>query len=122
MLSSCQSQPSLGVAEKACRDTITASLLNPESVEFFEFQESSRDAYRRASVDEQVREVASLRPEASEGLIRSVATQVVSESVSGMPKAKFHSLRVKAEGKLGNKVTSVMQCAVEDTSCRCAAT
>jgi hypothetical protein len=124
--------------ERQCQASIKASLVNPETAEFFEFQTTSRERYLskfeenlRAELTESVSVsgagsglsgmYAQGMAAATEGIISKHVREAVSSErsrLSGTGLAVF-SYRIKANGKLGNVITSTQLCVVGDNRCDC---
>lgn len=124
--------------EVVCQSAIKSSLINPETVEFFEFKPVSKESYL-SKIEQDAREVAQkelLSSNFGSGLsgnyalaAEMMANRIISEHVSeavSHEKVRINrdglrtfTYRVKAEGQLGNKITSVQYCSLNDTACTC---
>ena len=97
-----------------CRAEIKSKLINPETVEFYEFRDLTSSEYLR---------LLSAGNEEGSGRLTTPENQKTAEEVMAKlqktdPSA-FHTVRVRAEGGLGNKVTSQMLCMSNKTECIC---
>lgn len=86
--------------EKMCRAHVTEGLLNPETASFSDF---------KAITPQQIAEdqFLSHMPDMMDSLI----------SKKG---ATYYSMRVRAEGQLGNKITKSQVCAIDAQKANCA--
>ena len=108
--------------ERLCRESVKSEHINPETVEFYEFGSSDRSQYISARSKESADSISSQRPDFDRSDVEQTTYGVVSENVDKLKSPTFHTLRIKADGKLGNKITSVMQCIVSEGTCSCSAT
>lgn len=102
--------------QRLCEASIKGQLLNPETAEIMDFKSISREeAVSRVASD-----VVSTMPN-SEYLPEGAAVGKVAEGVDKeySKETSFYGARVRAEGKLGNTVTSTQTCAVESGTCSC---
>lgn len=122
--------------EQQCRSAIKASLINPETVEFFEFAPVGREAYLsefrdnlRSALDESVSDSGSGlygvyargMAAAREGIISKHANESTHEERNRLAAEKLntYSYRIKADGKLGNTITETQYCSANSRSCLC---
>lgn len=124
--------------ERQCQSSISASLINPETAEFFEFLPAGREIYLsqfeqrlRGEVEESVSAsgagsglygvYAQGMAAATEGIISKHVREAVDQERDRLNKQSLQTFtyRVKADGKLGNTITSTQYCTVNDTSCAC---
>jgi hypothetical protein len=119
-LSSCSKAQDilLDKSESLCRAAIREKLINPETAEFYDFKPGVKTAYGnsvlRNSMDEFQRQYPGMDGQA----ILLMALQRVMD-YGNKRDITFHSIRVKSAGRLGNKITSEMQCASSLSSCDC---
>jgi hypothetical protein len=101
-LSACASQ---SAEEQLCRASLTADLLNPETARFLDFSRVTEEAFRG---DETMSFMRRLMTGPGTGLVPAEG-------------ATFYSLRLRAEGELGNVITSRQLCAVPASRsiCQC---
>lgn len=135
LISSIDARPS---EERQCQSSIKASLLNPETVEFFEFQSASREDYLsqfeeklRGELEEGISAsgtgtglsgiYAQGMASATAGIISKHVRDAVSQERTRLNEQGFRifAYRIKADGKLGNTITSTQYCTVSATSCEC---
>lgn len=90
--------------EKLCRAHITEGLLNPETASFSDFKAITP---QEIAADELLSEM----PRIMENLIPQKG-------------ATYYRMRVRADGKLGNKITKVQICAInaQKDNCACIST
>lgn len=124
--------------EQQCKASITSTLINPETAEFFEFSPSTPSSYIveferefRESLESAVSEMnlgSGLYGVYAESMASStdlIISRRVSEAVSAertrlsAPNIKTFSYRMKADGRLGNTITSTQYCVVDANSCSC---
>jgi len=88
-------------------------LINPETAEFFDFEQISLDDF----ADEIIRAGAVVTNGRydRDGFRNKVREQAKSLA----PESRFYKLRVRADGKLGNHITSQMLCVGSDIACEC---
>jgi hypothetical protein len=101
---------------------VKETLLNPETAEFFEFEQSVEEGFKLGVLTSETKKWEEIAGDWYSGRDEFVATEAAKaakERVNSLGSAKFYSLRVKAEGKLGNKITSELECAVKDGGCEC---
>jgi hypothetical protein len=101
--------------EALCRSHLQENLINPETAEFHDFSEDQLSR-APASTDELMR----LPPkDFASVLVRDRLDKVAGGSAEG---AKFYRVRLRAQGRLGNTITSQQLCRVPGPtdSCVCA--
>jgi hypothetical protein len=96
---------------KSCEASIKGGLLNPETAEFFEFDEVSKEAFIRVSMANN--QSASTPEQLKTSLARYWDEQIVGKG------SKAFVFRYKADGRLGNKITQQALCLADGTSCVC---
>ena len=102
----------LGDSERRmCETAIKQSLLNPETAEFLDFMPIHQDNYVQLAAPVELRK--------NERFTGDLAVSSVRREIRKIRAKEFYILRVRAERKLGNKVTSRMACAAGDTNCSC---
>lgn len=109
-LTSCGSK-----SEKICLSSIKDNLINPETAEFFEFSDISMEKFGQLTGD---RNSSSYEGSAAD-VVRSETSRILKEKMADFPNATFHSVRVKADGKIGNKITQNMLCVSLPEGCQC---
>jgi len=112
-LSSCGTRADQGLCEANIKD----NLLNPETAEILDFKAMSQ----KEVMDRMVAGVRSgLSAGAADHYSDEDLKQKVQQSYAPSPDERYYSARVRAEGKLGNTVTSVQTCVLKDQNCNCA--
>lgn len=86
--------------EKLCRASIKADLLNPETAEFSDF--------------------TSYTPEQIKSDVTLSAMPEIMENLMPTEGASYFGMRLRAEGELGNKITKIQFCAVDQSKKNCA--
>ena len=112
--------------QKYCQADIASKLLNPETAEFHDFgfipKATAAQQILEWSIaaDQEKRESEGLvlpqKPEHNSEVAYFINQQLDSDEKSG---AKFAALRVRADSRLGNKVTSEYVCRVWNDHCLC---
>jgi hypothetical protein len=109
--------------ENLCRAKITSSLLNPETAKFHDFRIIDQTAAKELMIPRLIKQ-----KEEEEGQSPLPAPMV--DQISKIPDYVFYAsrnlhprwatVRVRAEGKLGNTITSSYLCVTEDrVGCSC---
>lgn len=91
---------------RLCRSAISASLLNPETAEFRELNQISAEQF------------AAMHGMEANSIVLKTFGALVTDGVP-IEGADFYSIRVRADGPAGNRVTKVMACAVNEGKCGC---
>ncbi len=129
---------SVAPEELQCQASIRSSLINPETAQFFEFESTSPERYImyfEEKASEHAKEsMASLNVGSSltgvyadymaaekERIAASAVREAVSQERQKISEnaSKIFTYRVKAEGKLGNTITTTNFCVVSSNSCEC---
>lgn len=97
--------------KKSCEASIKGGLINPETAEFFEFDEVSKEAFIRVSM-------ANNQSSATPEQLRANLSRYWDEEIIGKGSKAF-VFRYKAEGRLGNKITQQALCLADDKACVC---
>lgn len=123
--------------ERLCRTAIQASLINPETVEFYDFGPSGHSAYLSAYEADARKQLEDSTSGASgAGLsgfyadaFASSKRSIIDKGVREMVDAErallqpsgsaTYMFRIKATGRLGNEITSNQFCAIKSGSCDC---
>jgi hypothetical protein len=95
--------------QAGCATKIKEELLNPETAQFYDFEQIPYSTYVEGADAAIADELASIGERQREAA-RSI--RIVSES----PVGATYRMRVRAEGKLGNTITSFAWCQVTVTS------
>ncbi|PZU50656.1 MAG: hypothetical protein DI568_02580 [Sphingomonas sp.] len=119
-LAGCQDIP---FVSDQCQAEIKKNVINPETVEFFEKSDSSlaefEESVFRSLKEEMLSKVdwseRSDRQYEIESEARSISTALAKDNSD----ASFVRIRMKADGRLGNKITAHMICAKKKNSCTC---
>lgn len=108
MIAACALTSCSSTAERLCRAQVSETLINPETAEFRDFGEISYEELRRR-VGANLLALQRVAPPGPSGELRAP------EGVA------FYGFRLRAEGRLGNTITSNQVCAVpaEGESCQC---
>jgi hypothetical protein len=109
-----------GGDKKLCEQTFTEKLINPETAEFMEFNNISKDEASILLAGIMIKEAGVDGEDSSEDFqpaIKNLYAYEALENISG-----FYTMRAKAEGRLGNKITSNELCLVSEGKCECAST
>jgi hypothetical protein len=107
--------------ERLCRTSVSATLLNPETAEFHDFKQMSPSEFERAAsqmaMDARAVSAGQDLVEQNRASFEAVGREMAQGlSAKG---ASFYSLRVRADGRLGNKVTALQLCAASKGECSC---
>jgi len=107
--------------ETQCRANISKGLLNPETAEFHDFRTTNVAALRSA-VEEAFWEERSVA-KSDRGNYGTQVTEIVDDLIKNLTSKTdaYYSMRVRAEGRIGNKVTSNYVCVVNAGKCACIA-
>lgn len=98
-------------AEQLCEGYIKKQLINPETAQFFEFKELSKQAWVDVSMSHWNYTGAE-----REQAIRNLE-QMWDRTASGG--TKVYTLRYKAQGRLGNTITNFSMCTAKKDACYC---
>ncbi len=90
--------------ESICKESIKETLLNPETAKFYD--------YSIVSLEDKLSSVPVTR--SNDGSISGQFKDVITNG-----NLKYSKVRVRADGQLGNKVTSTMSCQFDNKSCSC---
>lgn len=88
--------------QKLCEANVKEQLLNPETVDFRDFQ---------SLTPKQVKE--------DETYSYLSTSEFFDMTLEGVKERNFHTARVRAEGQLGNKVTNTAVCATDTAGEKC---
>lgn len=119
-----------GCAEKppelaTCRAAITSQLLNPETVEFFEFEQAGSEDYlsRFRAASTATNTAANIDYADVSGFAsivgRGVQIEVDRQTQAMREGWKTYRTRYKSDGRLGNRVTSFDYCISNGKECSC---
>lgn len=108
-------------ANLVCEAEITKSLLNPETAEFFDWSQSTADEFRTGVMNMAWNERNVLPSERWRygEFEEAIGEQIDTEVMSNLKDASFSKTRVKADSRMGLKVTSHYVCAKTDEGCLC---
>ena len=106
---------------RLCQGNIKNSLINPETAEFFEFENIDEAAFRRGVANFVWKEhgVAPNERGRYDNQLDGPINDVVREATSRH--AQFRSYRMKAASRVGLTVTSNYVCAIAEGQCACVA-
>ena len=104
-----------GSTENMCKSAVTSTLINPETAKFYDFSELSDAAY----VSKFVAAARQSNDPSLQMITEGVTEGLVAKSHVEHPGLKYYEMRVRAEGRLGNQITSDMFCIATDDQCRC---
>lgn len=124
--------------ERQCQTAIKATLINPETVEFFEFIPEIKASYLSSFEDKRREEFQSVVDQSNAGsglygvyaqgmaaAAQSIVDRNLREAVAAesaridQAGLSTFSYRIKADGQLGNTITSTQHCAANARSCGC---
>ncbi len=101
--------------EGVCVSKIRSTLMNPETAEFHDFRTIEASEY----VDSFLAGTAAGSGQPTTPTSQA-AVEVAMHNINKQnPESTYHSVRVRAEGKLGNKITSQMICMADKGDCAC---
>lgn len=110
-----------GANQRLCEKSVKESLINPETAEFMEFKTVPLTEASDLLKNYMVKAVMEKDPRIAEyGLgssVESDASNSVKTILEGV--SSTYVMRMKAEGKLGNKITSNQLCMISENDCSC---
>jgi hypothetical protein len=99
--------------ERLCQTSLKLSLLNPETAEFFDFKAIDLPLFVQGIGAGAEAKLGRSLPNKTE------ADKTLTEKLKEAPEAKFYSVRVKADGAMGNKITKMQVCFTNEGECSC---
>ncbi len=100
-------------AEAICQASLAKNLLNPETAEFRDFREIDQAQFIAGLTNGLEAKAGRLLPN------KPAADQALQQELSKAVDIKFYGFRLRAEGKLGNKITKQQVCYVNEGECSC---
>lgn len=99
--------------ERLCKVSLKASLLNPETAQFYDFKTIDIAMFMQGLSDGLEAKHGRSPPN------KAQAAKMLTEKFEQAPDIKLYSVRVKADGVLGNKITKMQVCIVNEGECSC---
>jgi len=112
----CASCSQVSQEEKECRSDIKGKLINPETVEFFDFSSISKSEFRTGLINMKFKDSGVSRGERPNF---GNQVKVIADDVMQIAVGPYYGLRVKAESKVGLKVTMHFVCTKVVEGCAC---